>query len=424
MAAINLTSSQSPGIPQPASGASDGGKEHRIHLGFIDSLRALAALYVVISHTIRGLFPFQKELTATYPLGGKIYSFLSVAVFRYGHLAVAVFIVISGYCLMIPLAHKDKMEMEKILPFIKRRAWRILPPYYAAMAVSLLLMALVPAMNQVSVGEWTYAFPAFDFSNIVSHLLLIHHWSDNWILKINPPLWSIGVEWQMYFLMPLLFLPMLRKTGRVMTVLLTAVLGVVLTYACAGWLPRTQDYIHFIALFAAGMVTAQICFAPNSKCQQLRQRFPASWCFLTLAILILTFLVLTSRATWGSNPFIHWLGNFWNHFLVIDYLVTGCFCCLLISLCQENQRPPVRWIKIALCWAPLVFIGHFSYSIYLIHDPILRLVCTMGEQLHFSALTQHIVVWTIGFPFAIFCGYLLYLAVERHFIKSIPVHRR
>jgi peptidoglycan/LPS O-acetylase OafA/YrhL len=93
--------------------------------------------------------------------------------------------------------------------------------------------------------------------------------------KIDPPLWSIGVEWQIYFLMPLLFLPLLRGMGRTGMLLITSILGIVLTYVCAPWLPKINICIHFIALFAAGMVTAQICFSPSADFQRLRQGFPA-----------------------------------------------------------------------------------------------------------------------------------------------------
>ena len=109
---------------------------------------------------------------------------------------------------------------------------------------------------------------------------------------------------------------------------------------------------------------------------------------------------------------------------MMDYLVTGCFCCLLVALCQEAKGTPIEKLHRLLHCAPLVFVGHFSYSLYLIHDPVLRLVCTIGEYLHFSAVTQYIVLFTVGVPFAVFGGYLLFRGVERHFIRTLPTHAR
>jgi peptidoglycan/LPS O-acetylase OafA/YrhL len=417
---------ENPQVVAESPGVSDAPvKPSRIHLGFIDALRALAALYVVVGHAFYELDPYQKDLMAAYPKVEKVITFLSIALFRYGHFAVAVFIVISGFCLMLPLARNDKVQMESIGRFIGRRAWRILPPYYVALAISLTLMIIVPGMNNVFDGEWANAIPAFQTWTIISHLLLFHHWSDQWIVKIDPPLWSIGVEWQMYFLMPLFFLPLLKKFGRIKMILITAILGIVLTYVRVGWLTKWPSYFHFIALFAAGMATAQICFSPSAECRRLRQHLPGSQCFLVLFVLVAALIGFQTRKSWQAIPFIHFLGTIsWNHLWLMEYLVAACFCSLLISICQEVQLKPVRWIKRILHWVPLVFIGHFSYSLYLIHDPILRLVCTAGEHFHFNALSQYIVLFTFGVPFAIFCGYLLYLAVERHFIQTLPVNSR
>ena len=414
-----------PSIAVPGRNLSTADKSPRVHLGFIDSLRALAALYVAACHVFGQLHVYEAALASTHPQLGKLFTFIGVALFRHGHLAVAVFIVISGFCLMLPLARHDKVQMEGAASFIARRARRILPPYYAALAVTLLLMLVIPGMNQVTGGNWLSALPAFDASTIVSHLLLFHHWSDQWILKINPPLWSIGVEWQIYFLMPWFFLPALRRLGRIKMLILTSMLGIALTYAGLGWLPKLQTFVHFIALFAAGMVTAQLCLSTSPTNHRLRQSLPSSTTALVLLVLIVALLALQTRQSLNTLPFIRFLAAIsWNHVWVMDYLVTASFCSLLISLCQENQSRPIRLISKTLHWVPLVFIGHFSYSIYLIHDPSLRLLCTIGEHLRFSPLTQHLVLFSVGVPFAVFCGYLLFLAVERHFIRTLPTHSK
>lgn len=400
-------------------------KPARIHIGFIDALRALAALYVMLGHAFAQLMPYQEMMATMNPKYERTLSFINIAFFRHGHLAVAVFIVISGYCLMLPLARHDKMELDGTGRFIARRARRILPPYYAALAATLLMMLLVPGMSNVTKGEGFAALPAFETWTIISHVLLIHHWFDQWIIKIVPPFWSIGVEWQIYFLMPLLLLPLLRRLGKAGMILAAGLLGVGLTYACAGFLPKLQTYIHFIALFAAGMVTAQFCFSPSAESRRMRERLPASECFFALLAFTLVLLLLQTRASWSSKPFIAILGRLtWGNVWVMDYLVTACFCSLLVALCQEVKTGAIGGIHRLLHWSPLVFVGHFSYSLYLIHDPILRLVCAVGEHLHLSATVQYVVTFTFGVPFAIACGYVLYLAVERHFIRNLPAHAK
>lgn len=401
------------------------GKAPRVHIGFIDALRALAALFVAFGHAYAQLVPYQQALMDLNPKYEKLFSFIGIVLFRHGHLAVAVFIVISGYCLMLPLARHDRLELDGVWSFIMRRAKRILPPYYAALAVALLLFVLVPGMANVTKGEGVSALPPFGTWNILSHVLLFHHWSDAWIIKIVPPFWSIGVEWQIYFFMPLLFLPLLRKLGKVGMLATVALLGVALTYACAGFLPELQTFIHFIALFAAGMVTAQVCFSPSDAARRLRERFPAAKICFGVVAFVVALLLLQTRASWAMKPLIHMVGRLtWANVWVMDYLVALSFCSLLIALCQERKGAAVEMVNRFLHWSPLVFAGHFSYSLYLIHDPILRLVCTVGEYLHFGPFAQIIAVFAAGIPLAVLAGYLLYLAVERHFIRTLPSHAK
>ena len=73
-------------------------RENRVHLDFLDGIRGLAALYVfVIMHSAAWILvsdaPHRRWVLAMSP-------FISE-----GKLAVAVFIVLSGFCLTLPVTH-------------------------------------------------------------------------------------------------------------------------------------------------------------------------------------------------------------------------------------------------------------------------------------------------------------------------------
>jgi len=122
----------------------------------------------------------------------------------WGHQSVDVFIVLSGFCLMLPVAKSGELKLRNgFVSYLTKRAWRILPPYYAVLLICLVMTALLPALRQPG-PSWRHALPAFEPGMIISHLLLIHNWSLDWFQKINPSLWSIAVEWQIYFVFPLL----------------------------------------------------------------------------------------------------------------------------------------------------------------------------------------------------------------------------
>src|SRR5947209_3306286 len=102
-------------------------------LVFIEGLRGLAALYVVIGHICSMADP-----GVFMGLRGPGPEWLHVGMqpFGFGHLAVAAFIVMSGFCLQTSLFNGGTGELTDFKRFFKRRALRILPPYYACLALS------------------------------------------------------------------------------------------------------------------------------------------------------------------------------------------------------------------------------------------------------------------------------------------------
>ena len=162
-----------------------------VRFDHLDGIRALAALYVVLDHHVSDL----------YGSAGAAFPHLAFW-FQFGHYSVDVFIVLSGYCLMLPIARQRQSQLRTgVLEYLRRRALRILPPYFAAVILSVLVLATVGRLSEVSLGA------------LVSHLLLVHNFSEHWIWSINPPLWSVAVEWQIYFAFPLVLLPIRRRFG-------------------------------------------------------------------------------------------------------------------------------------------------------------------------------------------------------------------
>src|SRR5580704_9768828 len=96
------------------------------HLRHIEGLRALAAYVVYVNHVY----------AQTWSAGAKQFPPRALSLLTYslvaGHFAVSVFIVISGFCLSLPLIRDGGELRGGVKAFLKRRARRILPPYYAA----------------------------------------------------------------------------------------------------------------------------------------------------------------------------------------------------------------------------------------------------------------------------------------------------
>jgi peptidoglycan/LPS O-acetylase OafA/YrhL len=159
-------------------------KQGRLQLAYLDGLRAVCALFVVAYHAYLAVF-IQSSPTGIITLVSHPTS--------YGHLAVPIFIVISGFCLMLPIITNDGVLRGGARQFFYKRARRILPPYYSAMILFIL-------------GRYFIERETILINDIITHSLLIHNFFPEYIRSksVNPSFWSIAIEWQIYFLFPIL----------------------------------------------------------------------------------------------------------------------------------------------------------------------------------------------------------------------------
>src|SRR5690349_19576401 len=73
----------------------------------------------------------------------------------YGHMAVAVFIVVSGFSVALAPMRNGGSLSGGLRRFLRRRAWRILPAYWAALILSVVVSAalLRPDLGPVSMAR-------------------------------------------------------------------------------------------------------------------------------------------------------------------------------------------------------------------------------------------------------------------------------
>ena len=81
----------------------------KAHLAFIDGLRAVAALFVMVCHA------YFEPANGYY--ASRLMNHLGLT---YGHIAVDVSIVVSGFCLMLPIARRGD-QMPPLKQFFTRR---------------------------------------------------------------------------------------------------------------------------------------------------------------------------------------------------------------------------------------------------------------------------------------------------------------
>jgi peptidoglycan/LPS O-acetylase OafA/YrhL len=348
--------------------------------GYIDGLRALAALWVVLHHALETSPP--NRILAR-PVVGPVLASLS-----FGQFPVMIFLMLSGFCLYYPLVKKEPrppfaMGYGK---YLVRRATRILPPYLSAGAFCLVL-ATIPALQ---VGRWTDVDP-INRNVILSHMLLIHNLIPSHANKIDYPMWSIGLEWQLYLLFPL----MVSASRRIhpYLVILGALVVAVTVRSTFRHLPETLGPIlrdgplSYLELFTGGMLAAALTV-------ELRIVAPP-WllaCGTSTAFLAIRF---------GSgNGLVH-------------DLETGVGAFGLLMLARDSRSLVSRVLSTP--W--LARLGLFSYSLYLLHAPLLHLFWFALRPLH---LPQDVVFLLLAFvcvPLVIVASYGFHCLFERPFMR-------
>ncbi len=206
----------------------------RERLHGLDGIRGLAALFVVFHHCWLLSFPGYPSNTGPWWLGWLVY----------GHFAVVIFIVLSGFSLSIAPA-RSRWQLRSVREFARRRAWRILPPYWAALAFSL------------AVAWWIVAQPGTDEptgKSVAVYGFLVQDLFGS--PSPNGAFWSIAIEAQLYLLFPLLLLVRRRWGAAVMLASITAI--VVMTAALSPHESHIDKLMRltpqFAALFTAGIV--------------------------------------------------------------------------------------------------------------------------------------------------------------------------
>ncbi len=354
----------------------------KIHLDYLDGLRGLAALFVV-AHHIRHTY-------TKVPLSG-IAGFCSNWLLH-GHLSVDLFIVLSGFCLMLPVVRSRTLR-GGWRTFYQRRAWRILPPLYAAIVLAIL---------------WTlFRHATVEPSAILANFLLVQ---DLWTSQntVDGPLWSVAVEWKIYFLFPVLVWIWLRSGPAV--VLLTAGALSVFATGAVRLMPFVEDRTHacpwYIFLFAMGAMAAHLATDPATFRSLRVARRTLLGAAIVLAVMLHSWPITAAGERQFYNP----------HLPAIDTAagLVGALALALLGRAALANRPS-RALA-GLSWKPLVFVGTMAYSLYLIH--ILFIYFVKAKLVAHWPFLPPLLVIAIDMAVTVGVAYLFHLAFERPFMSS------
>ena len=280
-------------------------------LRFIDGLRAIAAVWVVLTHFYHNS-PYVDYFSSVFP------SLLCKFMWK-GYLGVVIFFVISGFVIALSLA-QDHLTPRYAVGFAVRRYVRLFPPYIAVV----LLWIATTAIGHLLIP--TYALPQPTLPQFLSHLAYCQNLLG--LGDIVGPTWTLCLEFQFYlFYAFALLLMLLRRRwlkciGVALFVLLTAVSLSILAFRpeLQGLLLPKRSCLAYWYLFFFGNLAAWSLV--NPRWQRIAWGLLAGlaiWLVLsfdenlfvgTLTLASILAAIRWNRmSSWLSNPVIQYLGS-------------------------------------------------------------------------------------------------------------------
>jgi peptidoglycan/LPS O-acetylase OafA/YrhL len=380
----------------------------------------VAALYVVLGHVCTLVDPYRSMQR---PEARPEWLAWLMAPLWYGHLAVAAFIVVSGFCLQHALdrRHPGQVGVDW-RDFFRRRCRRIMPAYYACLAFSLVVAIFLTSRQ--SGMPWAQYVPV-TWENTLAHVLMIHHLNPEWMYKINGVLWSISIEFHLYLLFPLLAVGLTRRGPATML----AGIGS-LTFLLLAVAPGSQKlYPWYALLFLLGMASSRLA----GRVPREGSSDPEAARGLGLGLLE------RARASWGAVGDVERAR--WALVLGLAATIAACLATktlaardacfamavaamLVLGAWRERREwaPEPGPLGRTLAWLGtprLVALGGFSYSLYLIHHPLLQVLHLARPPGLDGVFGQSLYLFVIGVPVILWLSYRFSLVFEHGFFDMV-----
>jgi peptidoglycan/LPS O-acetylase OafA/YrhL len=315
-----------------------------------DGLRAVAALSVFVGHTVTGTYGFTQDPTR-----------FRLAV-QLAYQGVAIFFLISGFLLYRPfLVARRRGERFALGAYIRRRVLRIVPAYWVALSVFLLL-GVAPG---VTTGNWWvfYAFGQIYDPQLIGRGIGVA--------------WTLCIEMSFYVALPVFVFAAARLSRRRDSVAADITL---LGLLFAG-------SILFRAHFHAFLDTAKVSTLPGTF----------SWFALGMAAAILSVRAgdggrwsavargLGARASWfwpaaaalSVGPFLLMRGSPTTGAQLGLHVLEGVIALLILLPAAFGDRGRLQRV---LGSRTAVAAGVISYAFYLYHSAIIAQLVSLAQD--------------------------------------------
>jgi peptidoglycan/LPS O-acetylase OafA/YrhL len=278
---------------------------------------------------------------------------------------VDLFFVISGFCLSYPTLLKLKETGRSdfnLIDYGIKRIVRIVPPYWSAIALLVVVYLIATALRFRM--PWPEMLPyGFSWQEVAKQAFFI----DKHTSFLNGSFWTLSIEFRWYFIFPVALWLWIRKPlWFVALALLSIPIGLI--FDAKTNLGLIDPLV--LPAFLLGIVAAHV---------QVRNVKAVQVAALPVGVILLTITLLFPQPRVGSP---------------ICYL-----CAFSFVVASGYYGFLARLLSIRI----IALIGLASYSIYLIHEPVIAILGRLGVWVYPCALVSVLIAfafwWVAERPF-------------------------
>ncbi|HEX4019252.1 MAG TPA: acyltransferase [Frankiaceae bacterium] len=345
----------------------------------LDGLRGAAAIVVVVHHCLLVSSVLAASYRGSAPTGWNVATLLTrtpLHVLWDGTGAVLVFFVLSGFVLTLAFTRPVKAGEPRWANYYARRIPRLYVPVWAALALALAIVAIVPRTAAADQSWWINAHAS---TNTVSSVA--RDGSLLWNASLlDSPLWSL--RWEIVFSLLLPCFVFAAVGWRRLAAL--KVLAALVLIGVGSWSGHAS--LLYLPVFMLGCIVA----AEREPLRRFTARRGAAfwWAVAICAVVLLSLdSMVTGLPEWLSRP----LRSAAAALIVLTFL--GC-----------------RSVSRAAVARPLQWLGLISFSLYLVHEPIAVSVAQL-----FPGNAAAVLLLTIPLSLLVAAG--VYRVVERPSVR-------
>lgn len=317
---------------------------------------------------------------------GVILFHLGITQFGGGFLGVDVFFVISGYLITGSIIRDLTSYRFSFGTFYYRRARRLFPALLVTVAASLIASAFIlTPVDFLDLGKSAIAAAAWS-SNFYFWITTDYFGTDA-ATKALLHTWSLGVEEQFYLVWPLLLFGALwlaRRWGTIAALIVVFAVSAIAAVWASSNIPIAGFFLMPFRIFEfaiGGLVVV------TEKRVRTAPVVSDAVVAVALAVIVAGFVIFRDD----------------SRFPVINALVV---CAATAAIIQVG---PTRYIGLTLSNSVAGFLGKISYSLYLVHWPLVVLY-------HYAVFRAITVVEMVGlFAVTVALGWVLHVGVEQRF---------